>query len=249
MGKGTSQVFLERWDFFMINPYESTGVWDYPPWNQQLAPEHRPKPKGKGLSPKPSFFRGELAVSQEYVRHRELRMEDMCFRKGQLFGNSLLVASALPSKQTNMELQHEIFEDVFLVEGTYQKKARVFNGVTLSRAFYVQWLGTGFRDFLLSPLPGKMIQFDYCFFQMGWIHPSRFIFLKHILAQKIDSSPNRRQNIPAPSFRAAKWSRFRVSIYHPLGFKDGTPKGRCWSDSKFKPSTRKGEPWWAAARP
>ena len=29
--------------------------------------------------------------------------------------------------------------------------------------------------------------------------------------------------IPAPSSLGAKWFRYRVSIHHPLGFKDGTP--------------------------
>ena len=28
--------------------------------------------------------------------------------------------------------------------------------------------------------------------------------------------------------RGAKWFRFRLSIHHPLGFKDGTPTWRCW---------------------
>ncbi len=28
--------------------------------------------------------------------------------------------------------------------------------------------------------------------------------------------------------RGAKWFRYRVSLHHPLGFKDGTPTWRCW---------------------
>ena len=35
-------------------------------------------------------------------------------------------------------------------------------------------------------------------------------------------------NIPGPSSLGAKWFRYRVSIYHPLGFKDGTLWFRCW---------------------
>ena len=32
-----------------------------------------------------------------------------------------------------------------------------------------------------------------------------------------------RKMLPGPSSLGAKWSRYRVSIHHPLGFKDGTP--------------------------
>ena len=34
--------------------------------------------------------------------------------------------------------------------------------------------------------------------------------------------------IPGSSSLGAKWFRYRVSIHHSLGFKDGTPSGRCW---------------------
>ena len=34
----------------------------------------------------------------------------------------------------------------------------------------IQKLVGGFNDFLFSPLPGKMIQFDQHIFQMGWNH-------------------------------------------------------------------------------
>ncbi len=33
-----------------------------------------------------------------------------------------------------------------------------------------EWLGGGFKDFLFSPLPGEMIQFDEHIFQIGWNH-------------------------------------------------------------------------------
>ena len=43
-------------------------------------------------------------------------------------------------------------------------------------------LGGGFKYFLFSPLPGEMIQFDYCnIFQMGWNHQLvMVVFLRSI---------------------------------------------------------------------
>ena len=35
-------------------------------------------------------------------------------------------------------------------------------------------------------------------------------------------------DVPGPSILGVKWFRYWVSIHHPLGFKDGTPTGRCW---------------------
>ena len=38
------------------------------------------------------------------------------------------------------------------------------------QGFVINWLGGGFKDFLFSPLPGEMIQFDEHIFQMGWFN-------------------------------------------------------------------------------
>lgn len=119
-------------------------------------------------------------------------------------------------------------------KGVYQKKARAFNGVTLPRAsfvlwrvtFYVQWLGTGFKDcFYFHLYLGKWSNLTIVF-QMGWIHPSRFIFWKHILAPKNRLLP--------PILETTHPSTF-LSI--PYGFKDTTPERKALtSDSKSIPS-------------
>ena len=48
-------------------------------------------------------------------------------------------------------------------------------------------------------------------------------------------------SIPGASKGCAKWFRYRVSINHSLGFKDGTPTGRC-SFKPFQPKTKQVPP-------
>lgn len=71
-------------------------------------------------------------------------------------------------------------------------------------------------------------------FQMGWIHPSWFVFLKHILAQ--NTSQYLRFGLPNGSF---------------TGLRTGCPRkegAKVLILNPFKPSTRKGS-LFAAARP
>ncbi len=74
------------------------------------------------------------------------------------------------------------------------------------------------------------------------VHPPQQIYLLHFIWPKkkrlewyLPSAPpippTKKTNIKIlyqHLQRGAKWFRCRVSIHHPLGFKDGTLTGRCW---------------------
>ena len=161
----------------------------------------------------------------------------MCFRKGQLSGNSLLVASALcircpPSKPTwnrNMEyLKMYFLWKWYIFKGVYQKKARVFNGVTLSRASFVLWRVT----FYVQWLAGYWFQRFFTFTSTWENDPIWLLFFKWVESTLLDLSswnlfwPQKIRLLPPiletthPSTFLSgclSWFRFTVSINHPLG--------------------------------
>ena len=69
--------------------------------------------------------------------------------------------------------------------------------------------------------------------EMPWnIHQHGVVFLgwpeKYLKIRALFKIWSYKKDVPGPSILGVKWFRYRVSIHHPLGFKDGTPTGRCW---------------------
>ena len=58
----------------------------------------------------------------------------------------------------------------------------------------INWLGGGFKDFLFSPLPGEIIQFDEHIFQMGWFNHQlvdQMLFVENLLMVEFKVYPSR----------------------------------------------------------
>ena len=167
------------------------------------------------------------------MRHRELRMEDMCFRKGQLSGNSLLVASALcircpPSKPTwNCSTKYLKMYFVWNFKGIYQKKSSGFQW-----SYLVQSKFCALKGYFLCTMTGYWFQRFFTFTSTRENDPIWLLFFKWVEYTLLDLSsgnifwPQKNRLLPPiletthPSTFLSgclSWFRFRVSINHPLG--------------------------------